>query len=106
MGYEDNCEVMTKLRGYLDQWLAVSPGGIELIREYYETAPTLVEKLKKSVYYAEICRELWDTYLLPCVGMINDNQLTQCRDHYIKMVHTLEQRLRITEKEEQNEQRI
>ena len=106
MGYEDNCEVMTKLRGYRDQWLAVSPGGIELIREYYETAPTLVEKLKKSVYYAEICRELWDTYLLPCVGMINDNQLTQCRDHYIKMVHTLEQRLRITEKEEQNEQRI
>lgn len=90
-GKPDDCYELTILRNYRDSYLAAQEDGEEVIREYYDLAPTIVKHINQQGNSAEIYRGIWDTYLNPCIHMIETGDNDSCKELYIKMVRTLEE---------------
>lgn len=80
---------MNTLRNYRDNWLRLQPDGEELIKEYYNIAPIIVERLKSSKNYSEYCEILWDNYLQPCLSFIDKKEYELCKKRYIEMFNYL-----------------
>lgn len=87
----DDCYELTLLRDYRDTYLAAQPDGPEVIREYYDVAPTIVKRIDRMDDREEIYRDIWNTYLNPCISMIQHQQMEECKELYIKMVRTLQE---------------
>ena len=90
-GRPDDCYELTLLREYRDNYLMSQEDGEAVIHEYYDVAPTIVKHINRSGQKEEVYRHIWDTYLNPCIHMIESDQMEECRDMYIKMVHDLEE---------------
>ena len=88
-GKSDDCYELTLLRDYRDTYLASLPDGQELIGEYYDVAPTIVKHINQQKDPAGIYRLIWKEYLAPCIEMIEDDRLEDCREHYEEMVRHL-----------------
>ena len=88
-GKPDDCYELTLLRQFRDGWLAVQPGGEELIREYYRIAPPIVDALNVSEERDTIYKDIWDRYILPCVRLIEQNDYKACCALYEKLVRNL-----------------
>lgn len=87
----DDCYELTTLREFRDQWLSHQPGGAELIEEYYSIAPVIVERLNEASGKDHIYNDLWNDYISPCIGYIENNDLESCRTLYISMVNYLKE---------------
>ena len=61
--------------------------GEAIIHEYYDVAPTIVKHINHSDRKEEVYRHIWETYLNPCIHMIESERMQECRDLYIQMVH-------------------
>jgi hypothetical protein len=85
----DDCYELTTLRDYRDMWLKLQPGGEELVGDYYEMAPGIVERLDGSPNKDAIYAGLWEDYILPCVRLIEAREYESCREKYIEMVNYL-----------------
>ena len=90
LGKADDCEELTTLRAYRDNWLAKQPGGRELIEEYYAIAPGIVRAMKESARYGEICEELLARYIRPCLALIAEGKNEECKLLYMEMVRYAE----------------
>ena len=90
LGKADDCEELTTLRAYRDNWLAKQPGGRELIEEYYAIAPGIVRAMKESARYGEICEELLARYIRPCLALIAEGKNEECKQLYMEMVRYVE----------------
>lgn len=88
----DDCYELNMLRNYRDEYLAKQPDGEELIREYYDVAPTIVKRINHQENKDEIYHEVWDAYLKPCLSMIETGDNEACKERYIRMVHELQER--------------
>lgn len=89
-GHPDDCYELTVLRDYRDGYLASLPDGEALIHDYYDVAPTIVKHIGQRENSAEIYRSIWETYLEPCITMIEQEQLEKCKEHYKEMVYFLQ----------------
>lgn len=89
LGKADDCYELSLLRDYRDGYLASLPDGEALIRMYYDVAPSIVKHINQCADSGEIYRSIWEDYLNPCIGMIEDQKLDECRRHYEDMVYTL-----------------
>lgn len=82
----DDCYELETLRDYRDNYLLDSSEGKELVEEYYDIAPALVFILNmqndKTIY-----EKLYKDYIVPCISLIEDNKLDECKDTYKKMVN-------------------
>ena len=92
-GKEDDCEELTILRDFRDNWLRNQSNGEELIKKYYETAPIVVKALKESENYSNYCEKLWGKYLQPCLSFIENKEYELCKNHYIEMFNYLYNKL-------------
>ena len=90
-GKPDDCYELTLLRNYRDTYLMAQDDGEAIIHEYYDVAPTIVKHINHSERKEEVYRHIWDTYLNPCIHMIETDRMQECRDLYIQMVHDLEE---------------
>ena len=63
---------------------------MELIEEYYEIAPSIVRAMKESPNYGELCEELLDRYIRPCLALINQGRNEECKRLYMEMVRYAE----------------
>ena len=90
LGKADDCEELTTLRAYRDNWLAKQPGGRELIEEYYAIAPGIVRAMKESEDYGAISEELLARYIRPCLALIAEGKNEECKQLYIEMVRYAE----------------
>lgn len=88
----DNCHELTLLRRYRDEYLLGTMSGNDIIRQYYNIAPTIVKRINRSPDAAAVYEKIWKEYLSPCVDMIEKNQMDGCKDLYTDMVHELEQK--------------
>lgn len=86
----DGCYELKTLRDYRDRYLASTPGGRETIREYYNIAPTIVKRIEWQENANEIYQKIWSEYLEPCIGLIEQGKMEECRKVYTNMVHELE----------------
>lgn len=89
-GLADDCMEMQTMRNYRDNWLINQPDGKELISEYYDNAPQIVEKMKDSPCYSEYCEILWNDYISQCIEMIYNEKYEDCKELYIKMVRYMQ----------------
>ncbi len=90
-GKTDDCEELTLLRMYRDTWLKEQEDGVALITEYYNNAPYIVRALNSSARYAKYCEILMEEYIKPCVEMIKSGEYQECKNHYIDMVHYMQE---------------
>jgi hypothetical protein len=91
-GRADDCYELTLLRDYRDTYLAASPEGEAMIREYYDVAPSIVKHIGQQESPRAIYRSIWDEYLAPCITMIEQGQKEECAQLYREMVYDLKDR--------------
>ena len=87
-GKADDCYELTAFRSFRDGWLRDN-GGRDLIREYYDLAPTLVTLMDHCDDPHTVYSEIRHNYLTPCLEALEQGDPTLCRDLYVQMVHSL-----------------
>jgi hypothetical protein len=92
LGKSDDCYELNTLRRFRDEWLRFQKDGEELIREYYEKAPTIVEVINKEPESKNVYRYLWNNYIKRCIELIEEKKYDECKALYIKMIRELERR--------------
>ena len=85
----DDCYELTLLRKFRDEWLINQIDGNDLIRKYYETAPSIVEKIDLLNNSREIYTYLNDEYICKCIKYIEENEYEKCKIKYIEMMDYL-----------------
>lgn len=89
LGKEDDCEELSLLRSFRDGYMMTVPGGEEMVREYYDTAPRIVNVINALSDSEPVYRELYAEYIKPCIEMIKQGRLYDCMRHYRAMVREL-----------------
>lgn len=99
-GRGDNCYELNLLREYRDQYLSQQPDGDELVRQYYDVAPTVVKHINARADAGQVYEEIWQRYLAPCISMIEGSRYQECRMLYEDMVNRLKEQYFYTGKVE------
>jgi hypothetical protein len=84
-GLDDNCEELTVLRDFRDNYLMKKKKGKELIKLYYDYAPLILENIKKSSEEEEILARLYRMIKI-CVDSIKRGDNEFAYTTYCKMV--------------------
>ena len=90
-GKPDDCYELQLFRSFRDGYMSEQPGGEDLIRHYYDIAPTIVKHINQQQEAAAVYSGIWEKWLAPCMNMIETGQNEACLEHYVKMVETLEE---------------
>lgn len=85
----EDCYELTLLKNYRDTYLIGAEGGEELIQDYYNIAPTIVKRMNRSKHSDSKYRSIWESYLKPCIALIEEGRNEECRILYQSMVETL-----------------
>lgn len=88
----DDCEELTMLRAYRDTYMASTEEGRELVRRYYDIAPTIVHKIDRRSDAGEIYSGIYEEHLIPCLDSIREGENERCLEQYRGMVESLEER--------------
>lgn len=91
-GKPDDCYELNLFRNYRDHYLMAQENGEAMVYEYYDLAPTIVKHIDQRKDAKEIYRGIWDTYLSPCLGMIERGENEACRELYVSMVHDMQKK--------------
>ncbi|MBP3819829.1 MAG: sel1 repeat family protein, partial [Butyrivibrio sp.] len=89
-GKPDNCYELNAFRLFRDNWLSSQPDGPELISEYHDVAPVIVEKINSLSNAKDIYADIWDKYLSKCLKFIEQGNNFQCKEIYVDMVRALQ----------------
>lgn len=86
----DNCKELNVLRRFRDDYILKQPKGIDDIKEYYKTAPQIVEKIDVRSNRKEIYEDLYLDVMKPCVELIENGKNEEAYLKYKSMVKNLE----------------
>jgi len=89
-GLADDCDELTTLRNFRDGYMKSQPGGEAEIKEYYDNAPKIVEKIDGLCNRKEIYDKIYDEVIVPCVKLIKNGDNEAAHDKYRGMVKELE----------------
>ena len=89
LGKPDDCYELNLMRRYRDEYLVNQKGGEEIVAEYYDIAPTIVNRINRMENSEDVYADIWSRYLHPCVSMIESDNLEACRKIYTDMVYSL-----------------
>lgn len=85
LGKPDDCEELTKLRAFRDNYMKSSEYGKNLVEEYYQIAPKIVEKINaskdKNIFYDDIYKTI-----LQCLTAIDSGDNGEALALYKQMV--------------------
>ena len=82
LGKTDDCYELTALRNYRDDYLMNTDCGEEIVKKYYDIAPTIVKHIDKRADRREIYEGIWNHYLKQCIEFIETDKNEQCKDKY------------------------
>lgn len=88
----DDCEELTILRSYRDNWLRKQPGGEEIVQEYYRIAPTIVSNIDKEDNHSSVYLDLLHNSIQPCIEDIKKGDYEKCKERYMDMVLNLKKK--------------
>lgn len=88
----DDCYELNVLRGYRDGYLMSQKDGEELVKKYYDIAPTIVKHINKSKDKSDIYQSVWLNYLSPCIHLIEEDKREECMQLYQTMVYDLQEK--------------
>ena len=83
-GLPDDCEELTVLREFRDNWLKHRPGGLGEVAEYYASAPVIVEKINAREDAKEIWCRVYESLVRPCVELIKCGKMEETHALYCK----------------------
>lgn len=86
----DDCYELALLRDFRDQQLLCNEAGQKLVAHYYNTAPTIVNHIKRSREAKQIFQALYQSYIMPCIRLIEQQSYDQAISLYRQMVEELE----------------
>lgn len=89
LGKPDDCYELNLLRDYRDGYLQQEEEGEQLVKRYYDVAPTIVKHINKRPEHQEIYEQIWKDYLSPCIRLIEGKENENCKSLYQEMVDTL-----------------
>ena len=89
MSKPDDCEELTVMRRFRDNWLRDQPSGAEQIEEYYRVAPSIVRKIDSNPDRRAIYKYIYEKYIVPCVDNIGKGNYSESRKIYTDMVDCL-----------------
>lgn len=92
LGKSDDCYELNLLRTYRDTYLSFSEEGRHIVKEYYDIAPTIVNRIRHRENASEIFQGIWNDYLKKCVTLIEQNHMGECQECYTDMVHDLQEK--------------
>jgi hypothetical protein len=87
---EDDCYELTMFRQFRDNYLLLQPEGKEIIEQYYELAPRIVDNINHSAEREHIYHDIWKDDLSVCLKDIETGDLESCKKNYMKMVRKLQ----------------
>ncbi len=91
-GRPDDCYELELLRSYRDGYLSERPDGDELIKRYYDLAPSIVKHISQHKDASQIYQGIWEQYLEPCIRLIENEQNEECCELYETMVEDLKEK--------------
>jgi hypothetical protein len=83
-GLPDDCQELTILRDFRDNWLKKQPDGPADVAEYYATAPGIVAEINALPNAKEIWGQLYETLVEPCVKLIQSGKMEETYVTYKK----------------------
>ena len=86
-GKGDECYELNAFRSFRDNWLLLQPDGPQLIQQYYQVAPMIVQKINLNPKRHLIYRQIWTNFLEPCLKYIEQSDFISCKERYIEMVN-------------------
>lgn len=89
LGKSDDCYELKILRDYRDGYLMGSKDGEEVVRTYYDIAPTIVNRINKRNDSDRIYSGIFNRYISPCISLIEEDKKEECRELYSRMVYSL-----------------
>lgn len=92
LGKSDDCYELTLFRAYRDDYLLQSKEGEAVVKDYYNIAPTLVNRIGREQDAAAVYHAIWDTYLCDCIQKIEQGENEACKERYMEMVSDLKNR--------------
>lgn len=89
-GLKDDCEELTIMRNFRDNYLLKQDIGRQLVEEYYRIAPKMLHTINKNPNSSQQYENLYKNLVLPVVAHIKakDNELA-CK-HYQNVVINLQ----------------
>lgn len=101
---QQDCREIMLMKQYRDEYLLKQEDGEEIVKKYYDIAPTIVKRIAKEDTPEEKYQYLWEHYLKFCVTLIESRQYEACRETYERMVEELKREYIITnDREDHNE---
>lgn len=88
LGKADDCEELTTLRHFRDNYMRSTDAGKTLVDEYYKIAPAIVENINKSEY-KDLCYQYIYSVVKYCVALIKQEKNEEALAEYQTMVVTL-----------------
>ena len=92
MNKPDDCYELRTLRAYRDQYLLQECQEQELVDEYYRIAPDIVKDIDRQPSCDIIYKNILEEYIQPCIQLIEEGENEACKELYIKMVRTLQEK--------------
>ena len=86
----DGCYELSLFREYRDSYLLQTVEGRQMVEAYYNVAPTIVKRIHQQGDATVKFQEIWDTYLKPCIRLIEQKEHVGCKNLYYEMVNKLE----------------
>lgn len=90
------CEEIRLMKQYRDEYLLAQPGGEQLVKEYYNIAPTIVKRIARAQEPEAEYQYLWDHYISRCVALAGEGREEECRDVYEEMMLSLKDKYLVT----------
>ena len=91
-GKADDCYELELLRSYRDEYLLKREDGEAMVKEYYNIAPTIVNRIGRQEDADAVYEEIWNDYLMDCIHKIENGENEACRERYTEMVYDLKNR--------------
>ena len=92
LGKSDDCYELTLFRKFRDGWLSQQKDGKNLIEEYYDVAPAIVEKINSLTNAKDVYKNICDKYLSVCLEYIEQGDNLNCKEKYVEMVYMLQKK--------------
>ncbi|MDD2972418.1 MAG: hypothetical protein PHE02_09855 [Lachnospiraceae bacterium] len=92
LGKADDCYELTLLRSFRDTYMMHTETGDQLVKDYYRRAPVLVMRMNLIRDSRHVYDEINETYIKPCISLIEEKRYEECQDKYVEMVESLTDR--------------
>lgn len=87
----DDCEELTILRKFRDDYMLPDTEMAAMVREYYECAPAIVSRIRALPNGVAVFRILQQNYLLPAIVQIRNGDMESALTYYVDMVRVAQE---------------